>query len=87
MVITTCRSCHRPVRWVFTTKGRRMPLEVEPDPDGNIVEVVNLNGAATTVRVLRVGEDASDQVRYASHWQHCPQADQWRTKRAPVREA
>jgi hypothetical protein len=35
-----CRSCGAPIRWVVTEKGKRIPLDRDPQPDGNIVPVL-----------------------------------------------
>jgi hypothetical protein len=33
----TCNSCGAPIRWSRTLKGSYMPLDAEPNPDGNVV--------------------------------------------------
>lgn len=32
-----CRSCNEAVRWVVTVAGKRMPLDPDMCPDGNVV--------------------------------------------------
>jgi hypothetical protein len=31
-----CRSCEAPIVWAKTANNRRMPLDPEPVPDGNV---------------------------------------------------
>jgi hypothetical protein len=68
-----CRSCDAPIRWVKTTTGKRMPLDAEPVPDGNLVLV---DGVATVVDA----DAAGTRERYTSHFSTCPQAKSWRRK-------
>lgn len=81
-----CRSCGAPIRWAVTTHGRMMPLDAEPNPDGNVTFTGRRRpsraGDAPEVHVHAVGqrgldvEDAPD--RYMPHHATCPQADDWR---------
>lgn len=79
--MATCKSCGASILWVTTkVSGRRMPLNAEPDPQGQMV--------------LRAGEASYlplDQpwagARYTSHHATCPQADSWRKKKPPAQEA
>jgi hypothetical protein len=34
--IVLCRRCQARIRWAFTPAGRRMPLDADPDPEGNV---------------------------------------------------
>lgn len=63
-----CRSCKAPVIWVRTTKGKMMPLNAEPDPNGSFAII---DGVAEPARLF-------DQTRYTSYFATCPQAKQWR---------
>ena len=53
----TCRSCGAPIVWVKTAKGKKMPLDREPNEAGNITL---MDGAAV---VVKKGE-TSTGVRY-----------------------
>lgn len=35
---STCRSCHAQILWAVTATDRRIPLDVDPRPDGNIAK-------------------------------------------------
>lgn len=70
MNITECRSCKAKIFWVKTEKGKAMPLDAMPFPDGNIV----LCEATETAHVLAKKEVGSLQLgpRYKSHFATCP---------------
>ena len=31
----TCRSCNSPIIWTKTTNGKKMPVDLEPSPNGD----------------------------------------------------
>lgn len=71
--MSDCRSCGAPIIWAKTKSGKRIPLNADPDPAGNVmledgIAVVLGKGAAPgpTVR------------RYTSHFANCGQAGLWR---------
>jgi hypothetical protein len=73
-----CRSCGAPILWVLTTHGKRMPLDAEPDPAGNVsldqhrVATVHTGGSLAFLAVVN--------ERWMPHHATCPQADQWRKR-------
>lgn len=94
MAVSRCRSCHVEIFFGLTTKGKRMPIDLTPVEDGNMVvedlgQVMgriagaNENGpgpAMAYVRVLRKGEVvAPDVARYQSHFSSCPAAETFRS--------
>lgn len=71
----TCRSCGAPIRFVRTTKGKLMPLDREPHPDGNIE--LDTEGHATVH-----GQPPLDAgPLYLSHFVSCPSASENRRPR------
>jgi hypothetical protein len=73
-----CRTCHAPVLWAKTIKGRTIPVDPTPVPDGNLI-VEHRDGKGSPVfRVLRKGEPTAAD-RYRTHFESCPNADQHRT--------
>lgn len=65
--MSTCRTCGAPMVWARTAKGKRIPLDPEPTPGGNVVYVDD-----ETVAVLGRGAAAQYQgSRYVSHWVTC----------------
>lgn len=61
-----CRSCHAPVVWARTAKGKAIPLDVKPRKDGNLIL---RNGI---VRVQTRNDPGG--LRYVSHFATCPWA-------------
>lgn len=89
--MSTCRSCHAEIWWAVTAGGKRMPVDSEPTPDGNVIVVGTDPGSTTEavpqVRVLAgpavsTGTlfDEVDQPRYTSHFATCPNADTHRKR-------
>ena len=72
-----CRSCGRPIIWTITTKGKRMPVDANPDPNGNIALDELADG---TVRASVTGPSPAliTEPRYMSHFATCPEAARWR---------
>lgn len=71
MTISTCRGCGAPIRWVRTIHGGLMPLDAEPDPDGN-VELVDHFAVVHSQPTLFGGD------RWMPRHATCPDADQFR---------
>ena len=71
-----CRSCHQPIVWVETTKGRRMPVDPEPVYAGNIV--LRDREHLPPLELYRKPDEGTK--RYISHFVTCPQRDKWRRK-------
>jgi hypothetical protein len=69
-----CRSCGAPITWAITDKRRRIPLDPEPNPAGNI----RLD--LTHAHILTKGETYYGP-RYMSHFATCPNAAQHRKGR------
>jgi hypothetical protein len=70
-----CKSCGAPIRWAKTEAGKRIPLDPEPRPNGNLlvqdgIAYVHEPGDATDF----------DQQYYVSHFATCPNADSHRKR-------
>jgi hypothetical protein len=84
-----CRSCGAEVFFTpSAATGRRMILDAEPTPTGYIALVQPTKGkSAGTFAAVLTGEAletarAAGEPLYTSHHATCPQADQWRRRRA-----
>jgi hypothetical protein len=78
--MTACRSCGAPVLWAVTAEGKRMPVDAEPTPAGNLV--VDQTAQPWTVRVVPPDDLlAGDPPRYLPHWATCPHANEHRKLR------
>jgi len=64
-----CFSCHAPVIWAKTEKGRAMPVDAAP------VETGNIELAGGVAKYVPAGTG-----RYVSHFVTCPQAKGWRKR-------
>lgn len=73
-----CRSCGAPILWVVTTLGKRMPLDAEPHPDGN-VSLVPAGAMVLPAELVEQGKKIGSK-RYRSHFATCPNAAQHRRR-------
>ena len=83
--MATCRSCSSPIRWAYTDRDKRIPLDPNPlGPEDSLKGAFTLaddcdgNTFATAAlpldRVLR-------RPLYRSHFATCPHAGKWRRSR------
>lgn len=74
-----CGECQASVIWAFTPMGKRMPLDPEPNAEGNTAAYRDGTGR-WRARVLRTGEQPAGYERlYMPHFATCPVR-----KKAPV---
>ncbi len=83
--MTTCRSCGAPVLWAVTAAGKRIPLDPEPQPDGNVViaSEVHPRTSVECVHAEVVPARSAihpDRLRYQAHFASCPNAAQHRRR-------
>lgn len=71
---SSCSSCGAPIEWAVTEHGKRIPLDLEPTPTGNLVVV---DGIARTLKPT--GEGWTLRV---SHFATCPNAGVHRRRRS-----
>ena len=77
--MSDCRSCGQAIRWVQTEKGRPMPLDFMPTPDGNVTIETNESGRGPVVKVW--GDPTAipaGRQRFVSHFVTCPNAKEHR---------
>jgi hypothetical protein len=81
--MSTCRSCGVPLLWVLTEKGKRMPLDIEPDDaKGTFVKLrVEENGDKVVQFVKESDRPGTARPLYTSHFVTCPNADEHRSPR------
>lgn len=82
-----CRSCKEPIEWVHTEKGKAMPVDKEPVPDGNLVlsmrgerwPVAIYQSQADIEKLRKQAANRGEELRlFKSHFATCPQRRQWR---------
>lgn len=74
--IDKCRSCEAPVIWTVTVKDKRMPVDAEPSPDGN-VELTPTPVGPPLATVHAQPPLGVDDLRL-SHFATCPDAKDWK---------
>jgi hypothetical protein len=68
----SCDKCRAPVLWALTAMGKRMPLNPQPDPDGNAAAYRDGTGR-WRARVLHKDEHPLGyERRYMPHFATCP---------------
>lgn len=82
-----CETCHDPIIWTTTTKGKAMPVDADPHPAGNLelaLEPWGLDMATIVVaKVVPGAPDTDDDRRdlHRSHFATCPDANHHRRPR------
>jgi hypothetical protein len=71
---TTCRACSAPIFFALTVNSRRIPIDVEPCEDGNVVVVGDM-AVILTKEMMAAGVQGK---RYRAHWASCPKSKQFR---------
>lgn len=74
--VADCRSCGAPVIWTVTERGKRMPVDADPDPQGNIRLEQSTGDAPLTAVYTR--EWTAGAELYVSHFATCDQPKKWR---------
>lgn len=67
-----CVDCRRPIRWGVTTNGRRQPVDLGEDEDGNVAVYRDGTG---TLRIRALGADGTPapyERRAMPHAASCP---------------
>lgn len=79
---TRCHSCGAPIRWCYTeATGKRMPVDPQPVPDGNVWVLRHEGGTPVVAVALHAdGVPAAEAHRYVSHFVTCPDRDTWRKR-------
>jgi hypothetical protein len=67
--VSRCRTCGADIQWALTTNGKRMPVDAEPTPEGNI-RLRKIDGEVFADVVAPL---SSDKLRL-SHFATCPGA-------------
>lgn len=71
--MTGCKSCHALIDWVELDGGARMPINLQPVPNGTVFRVKGVWQVASRTNVPPPGASL-----YMSHFATCPKAAQHR---------
>jgi hypothetical protein len=66
-VSARCHDCGTLIAWVRTVADKRMPIDLEPNPDGNVV--IDDHGVAYVLSPK--GAHAAGGTRYMPHFATC----------------
>lgn len=79
--MATCRgsSCSAEIIWAITERGRSMPVDAEPDPDGNVEVTYDDLGRAHAV-VHGQPPMMVDGELHMPHFVTCPNVAEWRRR-------
>lgn len=84
---TTCRgkTCDAPIAWVASRRGKFQPIDLEPNPEGNLVltSATRKSKAGTVVPVADTIPHGQTELltvdRYMPHHATCPDVDTFRS--------
>lgn len=85
---TRCRACGNTIGWYLTENNKRMPLDPNTHPDGNVI-LDRTDPMAPPVAVVLGGaeleavRERGDVPTFMPHWATCPHADAIRPDRPP----
>lgn len=73
MAPSTCRLCRRPLILALTARGRRQPLDAQPNPDGNVLAYQDDRQIwhARSMRVDGIPQRPWEDI-YMPHFATCP---------------
>jgi hypothetical protein len=71
-----CRSCGADILWTRTRKGKKMPVNREPDEKGRFVLLYHEDWILA--HFDRRGSEPG--AHYTSHYATCPDAEKWRKR-------
>ncbi len=77
----TCRSCPAQIIWAVTAKGKYMPVDAEPNPDGNVELLPPAPGMRAPQAIVHgQPQMMTEGAIHMPHHATCPKADEWRKR-------
>ena len=77
--MSKCSGCPAEIMWCKTASGKWTPVDIEPNPDGNLT--MNGNDAEGIPLVKHVDLfTPADATRMMPHWSTCPNAEDFKSK-------
>lgn len=75
--MATCKTCEAPIVWaIWETTGKPHPVDAKSVATGDLV-IVNGKVRKATAQDTKLHRD-----RYTSHWDTCPDREEWRSGKA-----
>lgn len=80
--VATCNgpNCHAEIRWCRTQKGKKVPLDAEPTPDGDWM-IEGDPDAPNPLALKLTAHTIYEGPRYEAHWGTCPDRDSFRRQK------
>lgn len=78
---TVCRGCGKPIIWIRTHGGKKMPIDIDAVPfiaDRSGTEIFVRRDGSVTVGRRAEHQDNQAEIGYTSHFATCPKADAFR---------
>lgn len=72
-----CRSCQADIIWIRSSNNNLMPLDAQPNPEGNIV----IKDGVAHVMKGDLFEEMLEGERYMTHFATCPNSAKHRKKK------
>ena len=89
-MVTVCKGCGKPINWIWTHGGKKMPVDTETVPfvaDRGGTEIfVRRDGSVTAGRRAEAWGDQTERG-YISHFATCPRGEMFRKTGRPGKEA
>lgn len=74
----TGTTCTAQIRWATTEAGRRLPLDLDPHPDGTVL-MVAVDGR-WRARILGGAQLPAQGEAWMPHWSTCPDSEHYRRR-------
>lgn len=83
MTEARCRSgrCGAPIVWAVTRTGKRLPVDADPHPGGNVTLTVGPDGTVTADVLGPLERTVADGPLHHAHFTTCVAADEFRRSR------
>jgi hypothetical protein len=73
--VSKCRSCDAEIIWAITSAGKRMPVDLLEDENGN-VELITVD---TVPKAIVHAQPPMEPANlHMAHFVTCPHADRWK---------
>ena len=79
--MSACRSCGADIRWTLTAEDKRMPVDSQADPAGNVAVTKLLDGSLASRIITAAAPLRDGELPFRPHWASCPNADAHRKRK------
>ena len=79
--VDRCKACEAPIVWAVTKAGKRMPVDVTPTEDGNVLLFPMADRQVLAIVFSLDEARAKSRERFKSHFATCVEAARFRRDR------